>query len=311
MNRRTRGRWLFLALAVGVPLAALANSFRAAPLPAPPELVGELPPASPPAEMALVHLPTGLTRRSAGFAYRGGAFSDRREFTMSAALVRHPRGDVLIDTGFGRDIDAHFGQMPLYFRATTRYEAATPAAQQLGATGYARARLRGILLTHAHWDHVSGVPDFPGTPVLVPAEERAFIAEGGSLTAVAREFAEVRYEEYRFDGGPYLGFPASHDLYGDGAIVVVPAFGHTPGSVIVFVTLPGERRYAFLGDLVWQLEGITQRAERAWPLRVLADADAEGVRENLLRVAAIAARFPEIVLVPAHDARSFASLPRL
>nr|WP_276600390.1 MULTISPECIES: MBL fold metallo-hydrolase [unclassified Nannocystis] len=230
---------------------------------------------------------------------------------MSAALVRHPRGDVLIDTGFGRDIDAHFGQMPLYFRATTRYEAATPAADQLDAAGYARERLRGILLTHAHWDHVSGVPDFPGTPVLVPAEERAFVAEGGSLTAVARGFAEVRYEAYRFDGGPYLGFPASHDLYGDGAIVVVPAFGHTPGSVIVFVTLPGERRYAFLGDLVWQLEGITERAERAWLLRVLADADAEGVRENLLRVAAIAARFPEIVLLPAHDARSFAALPRL
>ncbi|PCC68642.1 hypothetical protein SAMN02745121_05316 [Nannocystis exedens] len=100
-------------------------------------------------------------------------------------------------------------------------------------------------------------------------------------------------------------------MYGDGAIVVVPAFGHTPGSVIVFVTLPGERRYAFPGDLVWQLEGVTERAERAWLLRALADADAEGVRENLLRVAAIAARFPEIALVPAHDARSFAALPWL
>ncbi|MFY0534159.1 MBL fold metallo-hydrolase [Nannocystis pusilla] len=185
MNRRTRARWLVLALAVGVPLAALVNSFRAAPLPAPPELVGELPRASPPAEMALVHLPTGLTRRSAGFAYRGGAFSDRREFTMSAALVRHPRGDVLIDTGFGRDIDAHFGQMPLYFRATTRYEAATPAAEQLDAAGYARERLRGILLTHAHWDHVSGVPDFPGRRCS-SRRRSGRSSRRGSLTAVAR-----------------------------------------------------------------------------------------------------------------------------
>ncbi|MFY0534158.1 hypothetical protein [Nannocystis pusilla] len=62
---------------------------------------------------------------------------------------------------------------------------------------------------------------------------------------------------------------------------------------------------------MWQLEGITERAERAWLLRMLADADADGVRENLLRVAAIAARFPQMVLVPAHDARSFAALPRL
>jgi glyoxylase-like metal-dependent hydrolase (beta-lactamase superfamily II) len=55
--------------------------------------------------------------------------------------------------------------------------------------------------------------------------------------------------------------------------------GHTPGSVIVFVALPG-------GD----------------PARV---------RTNMLRVAALAARFPEIVLVPAHDARGFDAMPRL
>ena len=37
--------------------------------------------------------------------------------------------------------------------------------------GHPREGLR-ILLTHAHWDHVSGVADFPGVPVLVTEEER-------------------------------------------------------------------------------------------------------------------------------------------
>ncbi len=74
---------------------AVAVVPRAAPLPEPPALTGDLPPASPLAEMALFHLPTGITLRSAdGFAYRGGSFSDRREFTMSAVLVQHPRGDL-------------------------------------------------------------------------------------------------------------------------------------------------------------------------------------------------------------------------
>jgi len=72
-------------------------------------------------------------------------------------------------------------------------------------------------------------------------------------------FAGIRYEEYGFEEGPYLGFPYSHDVYGDGSIVVVPAPGHTPGSVIIFVTLHSGMRYAFVGDLVWQLEGITLR----------------------------------------------------
>jgi glyoxylase-like metal-dependent hydrolase (beta-lactamase superfamily II) len=39
--------------------------------------------------------------------------------------------------------------------------------------------------------------------------------------------------------------------------VIVPARGHTPGSVVMFITLSGGARYAFVGDLVWQLEGLS------------------------------------------------------
>lgn len=302
-------RWkLIAAAAVLIPAGLLVHSFCAAPLPAPPPLTAPLPPANPPAEMALVPLATGVTHRSAMFAYRGGSFFDKRDFAMTAVLVKHPRGDLLIDAGFGSAVDEHFAAMPWFFRATTSYERGTPAAAQLDAAGYDRKRLRGILLTHAHWDHASGAADFAGTPVLLPAEERRYVDEGGALTVVAREHAHARFETYTFEGGPYLGFERSLDVHGDGSVVVVPAPGHTPGSVIVFVTLPGNRRYAFVGDLVWQREGITLREERAWLFRIFADQDAARARDNLLRMAAIAARFPEMVMVPAHDARGFAEL---
>ena len=306
---KRRGR-LLLALAPLALAAAFLHTFSAAPLPAPPPLQDPLPPATPPPGMSLHHLPTGVTHRSAAFAYRGGSFSDRRDFTMSAALIKHPRGDILIDTGFGRSIDAQFATMPFYFRATTSYETATPAADQLDAIGHAREGLR-VLLTHAHWDHVSGLADLPGVPVLVTAEERRFIAEGGWISAVARDLEGVHYATYAFTDGPYLGFTASHDLYGDGAIVIVPAPGHTPGSVVVFVALPTGRRYAFIGDLAWQHEGVADREERPWLQRCLADHDPALVRADLLRMAAILARFPAITIVPAHDARAFAELPPL
>lgn len=259
----------------------------------------------------MFQLPTGVTRRSAGFAYRGGSFLDRREFAMTAVLVKHPRGDLLIDTGFGRRVDEHFALMPLFFRLATAYDKATPAAEQLARAGYDSKSLRAILLTHAHWDHVSGVPDFPDTPVWVTAEEHRFVAEGGFVTAVARSFSGVRYEEYGFEGGSYLGFPKSHDVYADGAIVVVPAPGHTPGSVIVFLTLPSGKRYALIGDLAWQREAVTLREERPWLQRTLADANPKQVEHSLLCMAAIADRFPELTLVPAHDARGFVDMATL
>ena len=288
-----------------------AGTFRAAPLPMPPPLAGPLPRASPPAEMVVYQLPTGVTHRSAGFAYRGGSLLEKRDFAMTAVLVKHPRGDLLVDTGLGSTIDQQIQAMPFWFRATTSYTRGRSAAEQLDRAGYDRKSLRAILLTHAHWDHASGVPEFPDTPVWVTAEERRFIADGGWITSVARGLGNVRYEEYGFEGGPYLGFARSHDVYGDGAVVVVPAPGHTPGSVIVFLTLPDGKRYALLGDLVWQREGITEREERPWLQRTLADLDPDAVRDGILRMSAIVARIPDLTLVPAHDLRGFAEMPQL
>ncbi len=308
---RRHPKKLFFAIVLLLACGLLAGTFVGAPLPLPPPFSGELPPAMPPPEMSIHRLSTGVTHRSAAFAYRGGSFFDARDFAMTAVLVRHPRGDVLIDTGLGRDVADQLQHMPAWFRAMTRYERRGSAAEQLDAAGYDRSSLRAVLVTHAHWDHVSGLPELGGTPIWITAEERRFVEAGGWIMEVARSVGAARWEEYGFEGGPYLGFPSSHDVYGDGAIVVVPAPGHTPGSVIVFVALPSGRRYAFLGDLVWQREGITEREERPWVQRSLADADAAEVRESILKVAAISERFPDIVLVPAHDQRGFADIPEL
>jgi len=89
----------------------------------------------------------------------------------------------------------------------------------------------------------------------------------------------------------------------------VPAPGHTPGSVLVFVAVPGGTRYALLGDLAWQRVGVLEREERPWVWREAVDDDEAAVRRELVHVASLAAAFPDLVLVPAHDARAIAELP--
>ena len=154
------------------------------------------------------------------------------------------------------------------------------------------------------------MPDFPGVPVLLTAAEYRFIDDGGFPTETARSMkAATVFQEYAFDRRPYLGFDQSRDLYGDGSIVIVPAPGHTPGSVIVFVTLPTGARYAFVGDLVWQLEGLLEREVRPWFEAKQLREDPTTLQQSLLRMSAIAIRYPQITIVPSHDPRGYTSIP--
>ena len=276
------------------------------PLSEPAAWTAPLPEAHPPADMAIYHLPTGTYVTRAAFAVRGGSFRDKRDFAASAVLVQHPRGDLVIDAGFGADVAAHIGMLPAFVRAP--YRAGRTVSEQLDAAGYDRSRLLGVLLTHSHWDHSSGLDGLRGTPLWMNAEERRYAAEDPDGKVFRRVSQGYDIHEYAFADKPYLGFPSSYDVHGDGSVVVVLAGGHTSGSVIVFVTVPGGDRYAFIGDLTWQIDGIRRRVERPWLLSKLADSDRGQLRQDLARMIALDGL---VRIVPAHDLGSYAGIPVL
>ena len=197
-----------LVTVILLPLALIVRTFLASPLPMPQPYAGPVPTAIAPKELAVFAVVTGVNHRDAAFAYRGGSFFDRREFSMAGTLVRHPRGDLLIDTGFGRHIDQQFRTLPLLFRTITLYSLWQPAADQLREAGCDPKSLHAILLTHSHWDHVSGLPDLSGVPVWVTAQERAFMRKSGSMD-FCKLFTGIQYEEYGFEGVPTSDFLAA------------------------------------------------------------------------------------------------------
>ncbi len=144
------------------------------PLPAPPPWAGPLPEATPPPGLTVYQLPTGTYETRAAFAVRGGSFRDKRHFAATAILVAHPKGDLLIDAGFGAGVAAHVAMLPRFMRAP--YRTMETVSGQLDAAGYDRSRLLGVLVTHSHWDHVSGLDELQ-VPIWINAGEREYAAE--------------------------------------------------------------------------------------------------------------------------------------
>jgi glyoxylase-like metal-dependent hydrolase (beta-lactamase superfamily II) len=279
-----------------------------------PEIPSAWPAAQPPQGLAFSVLRTG---ESAGtleaLVVAGGSWFTPRKPVHSAVLIRHPQGTLLFDTGLGREVDRQFAVNGALDRALFGYRIEEPAQAQLARHGVAAGSLKAIIPSHMHWDHVSGLPDFPDTEVWVQPSERELAAHGHPPAFIQSQFSGVsRWRELSFAPQPYMGFAARQDVFGDGSVVLVPLAGHTTGSVGLFLHLPTGRRYFFTGDVTWTLDGLQRPADRPWLTRTLTgvDHDTPGNRRAIVQIHRLMKRHPQLVVVPAHDEFVAQTLPK-
>jgi N-acyl homoserine lactone hydrolase len=237
------------------------------------------------------------------FVFRGGSWSATYESGMAAALIRHPKGMFLFDSGFGANVDQHIKTIPTLMRLTTKYDKETSAAQQLQAQGISSGDIKMAVISHSHWDHVSGLEDFASAEVWATREEQDYVRTLPDTELIQQMSRVIRWHPIEFSDGAYENFDRSLDLFKDGSIVFVPLPGHTPGSLGMFVNLHSGKRFLFTGDLTWAIEGEQIPTERPWISRKLVDKDEEGVRYSIVKVHKLMQRYPELTVVPAHDRR--------
>jgi glyoxylase-like metal-dependent hydrolase (beta-lactamase superfamily II) len=170
-------------------------------------------------------------------------------------------------------------------------------ADAVRATGVDPADLRFALLTHVHWDHLSGLAELPGLTARVTPAELDF-RERPSLAVLPGTLRGVEFAALSLDGPPVLTFPASHDVFGDGTVVVCDLAGHTPGHVGVLLALRSGRRLLLAGDAVWNAAGARAARQRPALTRRLVDADPEAAYRTVLRLSRLPAEIP---ILPAHD----------
>lgn len=254
-------------------------------------------------ETTLSIIKCGKMMSQQAFIYRGGSWSETYESGMAAALIRHPKATFLFDTGFGINVDEHIKTIPALMRATTEYEKETSAARQLQAQGLSPDDIKMAIISHSHWDHISGLEDFPQAEAWIAKDEEAHIRTLPAGELVRRMSGKIKWQTLEFTDGAYENFDRSLDFFKDGSVVLVPLPGHTPGSLGMFVNLRSGKRFLFTGDLTWCIEGEQIPAERPWMARKLVDKDEEGVRRSIVKVHKLMERYPDLTVVPAHDRR--------
>ncbi|MGZ3441137.1 MAG: MBL fold metallo-hydrolase [Polyangia bacterium] len=314
MDRRTRRRLTLAALVAAVAIVAAALLLPAClrlPLGADrAELArfvdGER--AAPP--VSVTPLVLGATRQPR-CALAGQASCFRRvEQVYAAYLVRHPRATFLVDAGVSSQVRQDLARFSFTTRLAFGFHDRGGLAAALTALG--SPHIDFVLLTHVHWDHAGGLVDLPGVKVVTTPEDLAYVRSfhGREPTVMPAHFDHVTVETLAWDGPAYENFPASHDLFGDGAVIAVPLPGHTPGSLGLFVS-SGGRRLFFVGDAVWSRDGIRIPSHRAKPLSRLVDDDAGRVSDTVWRLHHLQERHPELIIVPAHDGDALAEVRQL
>jgi glyoxylase-like metal-dependent hydrolase (beta-lactamase superfamily II) len=172
------------------------------------------------------------------------------ELSVGAYLVVHPKGVLMWDTGAVGDGEWKPTGRPVVHRLTlpdgqarqvTLRAALLP---QLAAAGFKPADVTHLGLSHYHWDHTANANAFAGATWLVRQVERdAMFADGAPGTHRPMTYASLKGSK------TVVLQAAEHDVFGDGAVIIKAAPGHTPGHQVLYVKLAKTGGVLLSGDL--------------------------------------------------------------
>ncbi len=256
-------------------------------------------------------LSTGASRTLEAFTAQGGSLFKTRRFVYPAIVISHPKGKFLFDGGLGSQFPQERSEISLLFRLLNPFQLEKPLKAWLTPE---ERPIDFALVSHVHWDHLSGLLDLPEVPIRMLAAEREFATgqKNPKLHGILPEqmkHLKNRIQPIELKDGPYENFPRSLDLFRDGRIVLVALPGHTPGSLGVFVNLDAARRYLLVGDAIYSVDEKGRPEARPFATELFSDHDRVQARMTRKKLEELIGHSNEITLIPSHDPRALAKLP--
>jgi N-acyl homoserine lactone hydrolase len=196
---------------------------------------------------------------------QAGAPATQTQVPVGMYLVRHPKGNVLFDTGNNDRIitdDKYWGN----FMGMNPVRTPDVAIDtQLGKIGLKPDDVKYVVIGHMHLDHGGNIGKFPNSTIVVQKDEirNAFWPEPGTACCyIPGDFMMLRTAP----GGTLPNDPkwkvwqleGDMDLFADQSVVVKRWVGHTPGSQMMIVRLPKTGTVILTSDNVYFAENVTK-----------------------------------------------------
>jgi glyoxylase-like metal-dependent hydrolase (beta-lactamase superfamily II) len=176
-------------------------------------------------------------------------------------VVKHPKGNVLFDTGNNDRLISD----PSYWGAA--FDALKPVNTpdvaidtQLQKIGLKPDDIKYVVVSHLHLDHGGNVAKFPNSTLVVQRSEiqNAFWpAPGTGGPYMIGDVMPLRKANSDYPNAvKMIQLDGDLDLFGDGTIVVKRWVAHTPGSQMMTVRLKNTGLIILTGDNVYFRENV-------------------------------------------------------
>ena len=178
---------------------------------------------------------------------------------VSVYLIEHPKGLILVDTGWHRDMSPEgvydkaaqiksLGSRVLYNVNQGQIPLGEAVDEQLATMGIKPADLDYVLLTHLDCDHANGLRAVKDAKHIIVAQEELDCARKNGFIRYKKKWWEgVDLQTIEWNGteGPAQ---KSFDLFGDGSIKMINIPGHCDGLCAVKITREDGRYVLLFSD---------------------------------------------------------------
>ncbi len=179
----------------------------------------------------------GLLNLHSPAAVQAGLTNKDEPIVVYAHLLHHPqRGYFLVDTGVAQALIDDPGQAGVNWLVRQALPIDTMKMRKNTAQILRELDrpLSGVMLTHMHLDHISGMPEVPGdVPIYIGRGESTHhdlvsIAMQGAIDSMLKDKAPL--QEWPFQPDPQQRFDGIVDVFEDGSVFAISVPGHTAGS---------------------------------------------------------------------------------